>query len=374
MSKKFLLLASFPDSIIQFRGAFIEALLDAGCEVHVAAPSLTTCSKVAPELEAKGVVCHDVPLARTGMNAVRDCYTLFALIRLMLLVRPHYVLGYTIKPVVYGLLAAWFVRVPRRFALITGLGRAFQVDSHGSLLQRVVRMLYRVALSRADKVFFQNPDDEALFRSLCIMSDRVPSRVVNGSGVDIDQFISAALPAEPLRFVMIARLIGDKGVREYVRAARVVRETNPDVCFSLVGWIDETPGAVDQSELEAWIHGGVIDFLGRRDDVRSVLADAHVYVLPSYREGTPRTVLEAMAMGRAIITTDAPGCRETVLEGKNGYLVPIKDAAALARAMLKFVESPSGVASMGKCSRTIAEDKYDVHKVNSVMLQEMGIS
>jgi glycosyltransferase involved in cell wall biosynthesis len=172
---------------------------------------------------------------------------------------------------------------------------------------------------------------------------------------------------------MISRLLGDKGVREYAEAALRVKEKYPKIEFVLVGWLDENPDSITQSELDKWVNRGVISFLGKLEDVREVIANCSVFVLPSYREGTPRTVLEAMAMGRAIITTDAPGCRETVIDGENGFLVPVKSVDDLEKSILKFIKQPGLAVSMGKRSREIAEVKYDVKKVNDIMLQEMGI-
>lgn len=200
----------------------------------------------------------------------------------------------------------------------------------------------------------------------------MPSCVVNGSGVDVDEYTTMPLPKQP-RFLLIGRLLGDKGVREYALAAAKVKAHYPNAHFLLVGWIDDNPDAISQKELDSWIESGTLEFLGKLGDVRPAIADCRVYVLPSYREGTPRTVLEAMAMGRAIITTDAPGCRETVVEGENGYLVPVRDSEALANAMLHCIENPDDVSAMGTVSRQIAVNKYDVHKVNQVMLKEMGI-
>ncbi|WP_297099318.1 glycosyltransferase family 4 protein [Thermomonas sp.] len=294
--------------------------------------------------------------------------------RLMRKLRPHVTLPYTIKPVIYGSLAAWLAGVPRRFALVTGLGYAFTGGRTGSI-RRIVDMLYRLALGRVHKVFFQNPDDERLFRASAISSGshpigggqwfrRGPRRLcVPGHG---------GCP-HPV-YLMIGRLIGDKGVREYANAARRVKAEFPDARFQLAGWIDENPDAIARSELDGWVAEGTIEFLGRLDDVRAAITEAQVYVLPSYREGTPRTVLEAMAMGRPIITTDAPGCRETVIDGDNGFLVPVKSVDTLVEAMLAFVEDPTLAPRMGKRSRDIAVDRYDVHKVNAVMLAEMGIA
>jgi glycosyltransferase involved in cell wall biosynthesis len=268
-------------------------------------------------------------------------------------------------------LAAWVARVPRRFALVTGLGYAFTGERSG-LLITVVRRLYAFALRRVHKVIFQNPDDQALFRERGVLSRRTPSAVVNGSGIDLMAYAVQPQP-DVLRFLMIGRLLGDKGVREYALAAQRIREVHPGLRFRLVGWIDENPDAIGQSELDSWIASGNIEFLGRHSDVRPAIADAAVYVLPSYREGTPRTVLEAMAMGRPIITTDAPGCRETVDHGKNGFLVPVKSVDGLVSAMQRFIDDPMLACRMGSRSRQIAEEKYDVHKVNEAMFREMGI-
>lgn len=371
----FLLIASYPDSILNFRGALLQALLKQGCAVHVAAPNLSSDSPLRSPLAALGIHVHSIPLQRTGLNPLADFSTMLHLTALMVRIKPTHVLAYTIKPVIYGSLAARLVRVPHRFALITGLGFAF-TGEQGTGLRRYLRALaqglYRVALRGNHTVFFQNPDDEALFRNSHLLPVSVPFRVVNGSGVDVSTFQPSPLPLTN-HFLLIARLLGDKGVREYVEAARRVRAKHPDARFSLVGWIDENPDAIAQAELDRWVNEGIVDYLGRLSDVRTAISDCSVYVLPSYREGTPRTVLEAMAMGRAIITTDAPGCRETVVDGENGYLVPVKSVDGLAEAMCRFIESPGLAAQMGARSRAIAEEKYDVHHVNAVMLREMGI-
>ncbi|MES2908402.1 MAG: glycosyltransferase family 4 protein [Pseudomonadota bacterium] len=372
-SSRLLLLAGFAASISTFRGPLIRALCDVGAEVAVGAPGVEELPKLHEELASIGVVLHDIPLQRTGANPVADIGLLVSLYRLMRTVRPTIILPYTIKPVIYGTIAAWLARVPRRYALVTGLGYAFTGTRQG-LVTLLVRMLYRFALRRTHKVFFQNPDDERLFRQLGLLPANIPSVVVNGSGVDVTQFSSHPLPEGAPVFLMIARLLGDKGVREYAEAARKVKHTNPGTVFQLVGWIDSNPDAIAQAELDGWIAEGAIDFLGRLDDVRHAVAGSSVYVLPSYREGTPRTVLEAMAMGRPIITTDAPGCRETVMPGENGFLVPVQSVDALADAMLRFIQEPGLIQRMGLRSREIVEEKYDVNKVNAVMLREMGLS
>ncbi len=372
--KSILLISGFAESLVNFRGALILALQANGWKVHVVAPALNSFNKIRSELEANGVEVHSFNMRRAAINPLADIRTIIELLRLLLRLRPDAVLGYTIKPVIYGLLAAWLAGVPRRFALITGLGYAF-TGQEGQFFRRFVqviaRRLYGLSLRCAAKVFFQNPDDESLFRELGILPSNVPSVVVNGSGVDVARFSYAPLQTNQFKFLLIARLLGDKGVREYFQAARRVKLKHPDVKFVLVGSIDENPDSISQGELDTWVNSGIIDYLGRLSDVRPAIVGCSVYVLPSYREGTPRTVLEAMATGRAIITTNAPGCRETVVDGVNGFLIPVKSVDSLEVAMLKFIDTPSLAVKMGLASREIAEIKYDVNKVNSVMLREM---
>ena len=369
---KVLLVAGFAGSVVRFRGDLIHALQARGCEVHVAAPGWSECPEVAGELSRIGAHVHDTPLGRTGTSVASDLAYLLRSWRLMRRVKPDATLAYTVKPVVYGTLAAWFAGVPRRYALVTGLGFAFTGGRRG-MLARVVALLYRLALGKAHLVFFQNPDDQQLFRALGLLRAATPSIVVNGSGVDVSAYPAVPLPPGPPVFLMIGRLLGDKGVREYAEAARRIRARHRDVQCRLAGWIDSNPDAIAQSELDAWVEDGAVDFLGRLEDVRPALAGSTVYVLPSYREGTPRSVLEAMAMARPVITTDAPGCRETVDAGENGWLVPVGSVEALVECMQRFIETPGLAGRMGERSRRIAEDRYDVHKVNAAMLQAMGI-
>ncbi|MGE6392581.1 glycosyltransferase family 4 protein [Psychrobacter pacificensis] len=378
---KFLIIASYPASILKFRGALIVAIQDAGFEIHIAAPEFEVYPEECDSLIALGYTVHDIPMQRTGTNPLKDAKTLSALYLLMKKIKPDYVLGYTIKPVIYGSLAAKLARVPHIFALITGLGYAFSgAEEKGykkSNLQKVMHQLYAAALLTTDKVFFQNPDDQALFKKMGILKPSTPSTVVNGSGVNVSEYSVAPLPTEndvPVpRFLLIARLLGAKGVSEYAQAAAMIKSRYPSVQFDLVGWVDDNPDSIEQRELDAWIEDGLFNFLGKLNDVKPAIADSSVYVLPSYREGTPRTVLEAMAMGRAVITTDAPGCRETVIDGYNGYLVPVKDADALAEAMQKFIDEPELIVKMGRAARQVAMDKFDVNTVNQRMLTEMGI-
>lgn len=378
---KFLMISSFLPSVLNFRGKLLEAIQKKGFEVHIIAPDLALFKVEHKKLEALGYHVHEVTMQRTGTNPIADIKTLGAMYKLIKKIKPDYVLSYTIKPVIYGTLATWLAKVPHRFALITGLGYAFQNVEHGSkrsFFQKVVHGLYQQALSHSHKVFFQNPDDLKLFKDLKLLQPNLPTVIVNGSGVNVTNFNVLPFPVNPrntpkLSFLLIARLLGDKGVREYAEAAKLINQQHPEVEFHLVGWIDENPAAIQQTELDTWIADSRLKYWGKLSDVRPAIAESSVYVLPSYREGTPRTVLEAMAMGRAIITTDAPGCRETVIQGENGFLVEVKSVTGLVDAMQQFIHKPELIEQMGQRSREIALNKYDVHQVNQHMMTEMGL-
>lgn len=374
---KFLIIAGAPRSLVSFRGHLISDLVGQGLTIHAAGPDLPMDSEIRAQLEQKGAHVHDIFLKRTGMSPLDDLRTLVGLFRLMRVIKPDYVLGYTIKPVIFGTLAAAMAGCRQRFALITGLGYSFSGHSDSRkqrLIGRIATNLYRQSLRFTHKVFFQNPDDQALFRELGVLNGVTPSVVVNGSGVDIDHYAPRPYP-DKVAFLLISRLLIDKGVREYAEAAYRLKEEFPEARFILVGDIDSNPNSITSRELAKWVDDGVITYLGKQDDVRDALGASSVFVLPTfYREGVPRTILEALAMGRPVITTDTPGCRETVIEGENGYLVEPRNAGELTSAMRAFIVSPQLVEIMGRCSREQALRKYDVRKVNAVMLKEMGIS
>lgn len=373
---KVLVVGGYAPSLVNFRGHLLQSLVDGGHEVHAAAPGLIADTVTEQRLRGMRVNTHDVTLRRTGTNIFADIASLWSLVAIIRAISPQVILTYTIKPVIWGTIAATFAGVPHRFALVTGLGYAFTGTLAGKrrLVNGIVRFLYWASLKRVQKVFFQNSDDEALFRKLGLLPDNIPSAVVNGSGVDTEHFAPKPLPAGAPSFLLIARLLKDKGICEFACAAEIVRQKYPEVSFNLVGPTDSNPDVVSMEELDEWQRKGILTWHGEQADVRQAIACSHVYVLPSYREGTPRTVLEAMAMGRPVITTDAPGCRETVEEGRNGLLVPPRCSKLLAAAMMKFIENPQLIAEMGRQSRRIAEDKYDVRKVNAMILREMDLA
>ncbi len=369
---RILVLGSLADSLVNFRGAMLAEMVASGHEVHACAPGAT--AAIRNRLHEIGVIYHEVKFERGGTNPLNDARFFLRLVALFRAVRPDTFLGYTIKPVIYGTLAAKIAGVPAIFSMITGLGTTFIDSSERQRGARWVAVgLYKLALPFNRRVFFQNPDDLNAFVCQRFVDQDSQAVIINGSGIDVDAFRPAPFP-EQITFLLIARLLRDKGIMEYFEAARRVKERHPEVKFRLVGWIDpQNPSSVTEPELCSMISTGTIEYLGQLDDVRSAIATSSVYVLPSYREGTPRSVLEAMAMGRPVITTDVPGCRETVQPGCNGMLVPARDAAELANAMTHFIEHPSDIERMGAEGRRIAVEKYDVRKVNAVIMATMGL-
>lgn len=356
-------------SLVANRGDLIAELKLAGVKVSAAVPSEDFLESV----YRLGVDVHKFELGRSRMNPLKDISCVVRLWRLMHRIRPDVTFLYTIKPVVWGSLSARLARVPRVYSMITGLGYAYTAESRRTrLLRSLVTQLYRIGVYCSDRVFFQNPDDFHEFESLGIVRDRSKVVRINGSGVDIERFSSQPLPEGPPIFLFIGRLLTEKGVAEFVEAAQVVHERWPEARFVAVGPHDPSlPHAVDAEHLDAWRTAGVVEFVGGVADVRPWLAACSVFVLPSYREGTPRSVLEAMSVGRPVITSDAPGCRETVTDGENGFLVPPRQSVPLAAAMARFLEDPTLVPRMAAASRQLAEEKYDVRKVNHVILQAM---
>lgn len=372
---KILMIAGFTPSLLNFRGPLLREFCRQ--EHSVVACSPDPDPQTLAGLKALGVRHAPFPLQRAGVNPVADWQTLRALEAIMFREAPDYMLAYTAKAVIYGCMAARRADVPSITALITGLGTAFQsAGLRQRVLNAVVSRLYGRALASCTRVFFQNPDDRKLFETRGLV-DPAKALVIDGSGIDCDYFASVPVRQKDSapRFLLVARLIEGKGVRVYADAARLVRTRYPEARFRLVGYLEDHPDAIPRADLERWADAGDLEYCGPTDDVRPFMADSTVYCLPSYyREGVPRSILEALAVGRAVITTDAPGCRETVVEGENGFLIPVRDVEALAAAMLRFCQEPDLVVRMGAASRHLAETRFDVHRVNAAMLSGMGLT
>ena len=344
-------------NVFNFRAGLIAALRGAGWRVVVLAPDDGYGDKV----RAMGVDYVDLPIARRGLSPVRDLRLLWRYWRLLARIRPAAYLGYTIKPNVWGSIAAQARGVPV-INNVAGLGETFLAPGP---LNRLVRLLYRLALARSRVIFFQNGDDRALFTQLGLV-DPAKVRLLPGSGIDTQHFAVAPLPsARPFTFLLVARLLVAKGIGEYAEAARVVRQRYPGTRFQLLGLAQEGRGAVDPAALHAWQAEGLIELLPPTDDVRPVLAGAHCVVLPTaYPEGTPRSLLEAASMGRPLIATDASGCRDVVRDGENGFLVPAREAPALAAAMERMLAlSDDERAQLGRASRALIERSFAEQRV-----------
>lgn len=370
MKQKIAFIASYPQSLLNFRLALMQLLQRQGHTIIAIAPHDDEVSK---KLNSLGIEYITINMQRNGINPITDFILMTDLCKILRKEKPHAIFAYTIKPVIYGSIAAKLAGVPSIYSMITGTGYIFlNVNLKSRIIGLIARNLFKFALYFNRLVFFQNKDNLEFFRHSKIISSRKSAVVVNGSGVDCDVFTPAACPPH-LSFLMIARFLYDKGIREYVEAARIIKRRYPDLKFQLVGWIDTNPNSITQAELDKWISEGIIEYLGKLDDVRTAISNASVYVLPSYHEGTPRTVLEAMAMARPIITTDAPGCRETVIHNRNGFLVPVKSVDELVKAMEYFIHNPEMIHTMGEESRKYAIDKYDVNKVNLSILHAMQL-
>jgi glycosyltransferase involved in cell wall biosynthesis len=370
-ARRILVIGAYPPSLINFRGELLEALVARGHQVIAMAGGQD--QAVATELAARGVEYRSYRVQRNGLNPLVELWTCLMLWRALREIRPDVVLAYTIKPVIWAGIAARGLRGVRFVALVEGLGYAFHGTSPARKAFRyVVTRLYRKSLKGIGRIVFLNPDnrDEFVKRGIAA-ADRC--ELVDGAGVDTTAFQLAPFPDGPVVFLTIARLLGEKGLREFAAAARRVRERHADAAFRLVGPEDASPDRIPMAEIRSWQEAGVVEYMGATDDVRPHIAGCHVYVLASYHEGMPRTVLEAMAMGRPILTTRAPGCRETVLPGENGFLVPVGDVAALADRMSWFLENRSEINRMGLRGRRLVLERFDVRIVNDRMLGILGV-
>lgn len=367
---KVAVLSSFTPSLFWFRIDMMKSFLNAGYEVLAVGDGAE--SEWSVRFRELGIRYRQIPVQRNGTNPLCDLKTFRAIYQLLKAEKPDKIFSYQAKTVIYGGIASSLLGIREVYPLIAGVGSVFLGDG---LKKKIVRNIliaeYKLGLRNASRIFFQNPDDLAVFASYGILPES-KAVMLHGSGVNIKKFIPTALP-EQVSFLCISRLIRDKGVCEYLDAARKIHQLHPQVRCVLVGPYDTNPSAIRPEDLQPYIDDGSVEYVGEQKDVYPYLRACTAFVLPSYHEGTPKTVLEAMASGRPTITTDAPGCRETVTDGLNGYLVPVKDMDAIVNAMEKIIANPEKTRQMAQNARQIAEEKFDVNKVNLEIRQTMGI-
>lgn len=353
-------------NVFNFREGLVKFLIDRGDEVI----SLAPWDEYAKEIEKWGVKFIETPLDQTGTNPIKDLAYLRRIKNIFSAERPDVALCFTIKSNIYASLAGKMTSVPT-ICNVSGLGTVFLVKG---FFGKIAIWLYRFAFRYSSHIFFQNSDDKELFRSnVAIDEGRIG--VLPGSGIDLSKFnYSETKISAPTQFLMIARVIEEKGVREYAEAARLLMQESEDVVFTLIGALDESHSrSVPKEEVEAWVSKGHIKYYPHSNDITSLLDDAEVVILPSYREGTPRTLLEAAAKGRALLTSDVPGCREVVKDGQNGFLFKVKSAESIAEKAREYLSlSVEEKLALGRSSRKIAEETFDENLVIGAYVDAIG--
>lgn len=377
-NKKIIIIGTIASSLYTFRKDLILSLIDKGYTVHAFTSDSDKTELV--KIAHIGAIPTHYELSRGGLNPYEDLSNTISLYQKIKKIQPDIVLSYFIKPVIYGTLAAKLARVPKKIAMIEGLGFAFTEQPEGysrkaKIVQRVQVALFKLALPLADKIIFLNSDD---VKDL-LYAHSIPVRhyeVLGGIGLKLADY--PYQPVNPtngkINFLFIGRLLKEKGIFDFIEAAKIVKQRYPNAKFTVLGRTDaDNPGALHSEQVQELVATGLIDYPGQVANVVDWIGNSDVFVLPSYREGVPRSTQEAMAVGRAVITTDVPGCRETVIDGKNGFIVPKWNPQALAEKMIYFIENPEQIQAMGEQSYKIAQEKFDARKVNERLLKILGV-
>ncbi|OYQ74959.1 glycosyltransferase family 4 protein [Wohlfahrtiimonas chitiniclastica] len=359
-----------------FRGDLIRMLVKQGVKVYA-----LTCEYTQYDLDAiteLGAIPMTYQMSRGGLNPFADLIALYKLHRQIKSLQPDVVLSFCAKPVVYGSLAAKWAKVPRVVGMLEGLGYAFTEQPEGlSAKAKIIRAiqikLYQLALPKLDQLVLLNPDDQKDLIDAHHISVKALT-ILGGIGINLEKFPYSPAPTDPVRFIFIGRLLKEKGIFDYIAAMRLVKMRQPNAQFVILGGIDaQNKGGISQEVLDDLIQEGLFEYPGFVNNVSEWVRESSVFVLPSYREGVPCSTQEAMAIGRPVITTDVPGCRETVINDVNGFLVPKWNPEALAEKMLYFIEHPEKINEMGQASRKMAEEKFDAKKVNAKLCKLLGI-
>ena len=356
---------------IIFRKDFIRYLVNQGHQVHAFAIDYTADSR--ETVSEFGAIPVDYSLNKSGLNIFKDLKDTWLLSKQLKKIQPDIVFSFFVKPSIYGTIAARIAKVPRRIAMLEGLGYIYTPLKNNftfkkKILQYAHGLLVSIGYAFADKVLFLNQNDPVdLAKKSFINSKKF--KVIGPIGLKLSSYpYTEVAVTKPIRFIFIARMLVEKGVYEYLAAARIVKLKYPHTEFVILGGLDpDNPAALSKEQLTLAISEGLVIYPGHVSNVSKWLAKSHVFVLPSYREGFPRSTQEAMAMGRAIITTNVPGCRETVQDGKNGFLIPLFDVEVLAEKMIYLIENPDQIVRMGNESYSIALEKFDVNKINPIL-------
>lgn len=375
---KIVIIGTVASSILSFRANLISALLEQQHSVYAFVSEYS--QDELDDIATLGAIPITYELNRGGINPLADAKATYALSKKIEDINPDLVFSYFSKPVIFGTLAAKLAKVPRVIGMLEGLGYAFTEQPEGlskkaQLIKSIQVLLYKIALPQLDNIIFLNPDDpKDLLEAYHIKVKKLD--VLGGIGLDLDEYNYQPIETidSPISFLFIGRMLKEKGIHNFIAAAKIVKQIYPEVQFTVLGAIDSAnPGALQQSELDRLVSLNIINYPGQVDNVQKWIADSHVFVLPSYREGVPRSTQEAMAIGRAVITTDVPGCRETVVDGINGFLVEKWNPQALAEKMIYFIEHPEEIKKMGYESYKIAQDKFDADKVNKRLIDILGL-
>lgn len=377
-NEKIVMIGTVASSFYGFRAELIQQLLTKGYQVYAFTSEYN--QDDFKKLEDLGVIPITYELNRGGLNPLADIKATYSLSKKIKKIAPAMVFSYFSKPVIFGTLAAKMAKVPQVMGMLEGLGYTFTDQPEGlkkktQLIKNIQILLYRLALPQLDKLIFLNPDDPKDLLEKYSISVK-ETAVLGGIGLDLNEYfyLPVDITKSPISFLFIGRLLKEKGIHDFVSAAKKVKEQYPDTQFTVLGEIDSSNlGALQQSELDELISTEVINYPGYVDNIKEWIASSHIFVLPSYREGVPRSTQEAMAIGRPVITTDVPGCRETVIDGVNGFLVEKWNPEALAEKMMYFIENPDQIEKMGYESYKIAQDRFDADKVNQRLLTIMGL-
>lgn len=367
---KVMVLSSYAPTLFIFREDMMAAMIKNGHEVIAAAPESE--KEWENEFKKRNIKYVSIKgIERTGSNPFKDIKGFLSILKVIKREKPDKIIAYQAKTIVYGCMAAKILNVNGIFALMGGLGSIIRSKNSKSLAKTILKIEYKIAFKACKKVFFQNKDDcnEAVSTGL-IENNKI--EMINGSGVNLKKFTNKQLPKEPI-FLFVGRLLKDKGIMEYIEAAKLVKDRYPEARVQILGSFDTNPTAIKEEEIYKYVNRGLIEYLGTTSDVRPYLEKCQAFVLPSYHEGTSKSMLEAMATGRPIITTDAPGCKEPVVDGVNGFLVPVGNAGKLAEKMMWMIENQDKVGEMAQESLKICRDKYDVKIVNDVILKTMNL-